>query len=220
MRNKAIRSRAYMSLWLIVLFSVLIAYTNIYDGKFLLNFWCYYCFAIYGMTALTKVMGPEGNYIDLLMTQRENILQLLRAKYYFHLAILFVPLIIMTPAVISGKFTMLMMIAYFFLTSGLGYFIMFQLAVYNKQTLPLDSKVAGKNGVESGLQLVIELLGMFLPLLLVGGMLLLFEETWAYVVVSLFGLLLTVLHPIWLRNIYNRMMQRKYANLEGFHASR
>ena len=114
----------------------------------------------------------------------------------------------------------MMMIAYFFLTSGLGYFIMFQLAVYNKQTLPLDSKVAGKNGVESGLQLVIELLGMLLPLLLVGGMLLLFEETWAYVVVSLFGLLLTVLHPIWLRNIYNRMMQRKYANLEGFHASR
>lgn len=220
MRNKAIRARAYMSLGLIVFFSVVIAYTDIYDGKFLLNFWCYYCFAIYGMTALTKVMGPEGNYIDLLMTQRENILQLLRAKYYFHLAILFVPLIIMTPAVISGKFTMLMMIAYFFLTSGLGYFIMFQLAVYNKQTLPLDSKVAGKNGVESGLQLVIELLGMLLPLLLVGGMLLLFEETWAYIVVSLFGLLLTVLHPIWLRNIYNRMMQRKYANLEGFHASR
>ena len=171
MRNKAIRARVFSSLFLIVMLSALITYTDMYDGKYLLNFWCYYCFAIYGMTTLTKVMCPEGNYIDLLMTQRENILLLLRAKYYFHVAILLVPLIIMLPAVIAGKFTLLMMLAYLLLTSGLSYFIMFQLAVYNKQTLPLDAKLTGKNNVESGLQLIIELVGMFLPLLLVGVLL-------------------------------------------------
>jgi hypothetical protein len=220
MRNKAIRTRVIMSLGLIVMFSLLISYTNVYDGKMILNFWCYYCFAIYGMTALTKVMGPEGNYIDLLMTQRENILALLKAKYYFHVAILLVPLVIMLPAVIAGKFTILMMLAYMFLTGGLGYLIMFQLAVYNKQTLPLDAKLTGKNNVESGFQLVIELVGMFLPLLLVGGMLAVTEEETAYTIIALFGLALTIAHPWWLRNIYNRMMKRKYANLEGFHATR
>ena len=220
MRNKAIRTRVIMSLGLIVMFSLLLSYTNVYDGKMILNFWCYYCFAIYGMTALTKVMGPEGNYIDLLMTQRENILALLKAKYYFHVAILLVPLVIMLPAVIAGKFTILMMLAYMFLTGGLGYLIMFQLAVYNKQTLPLDAKLTGKNNVESGFQLVIELVGMFLPLLLVGGMLAVTEEETAYTIIALFGLALTIAHPWWLRNIYNRMMKRKYANLEGFHATR
>ncbi len=220
MRNKAIRSRVMMSLGLIVMLTVLISYTDVYDGAFILNFWCYYCFAIYGMTTLTKVMCPEGNYIDLLMTQRENILLLLRAKYYFHVAILLVPLIIMLPAVIAGKFTLLMMLAYLLLTSGLSYFIMFQLAVYNKQTLPLDAKLTGKNNVESGLQLIIELVGMFLPLLLVGVLLAVCSEEVTYIIMALLGLVLTIAHPLWLRNIYLRMMQRKYQNLEGFHASR
>lgn len=220
MRNKAIRARVFSSLFLIVMLSALITYTDMYDGKYLLNFWCYYCFAIYGMTTLTKVMCPEGNYIDLLMTQRENILLLLRAKYYFHVAILLVPLIIMLPAVIAGKFTLLMMLAYLLLTSGLSYFIMFQLAVYNKQTLPLDAKLTGKNNVESGLQLIIELVGMFLPLLLVGVLLAVCSEEVTYIIMALLGLILTIAHPLWLRNIYLRMMQRKYQNLEGFHASR
>ena len=74
--------------------------------------------------------------------------------------------------------------------------------------------------MESGLQLIIELVGMFLPLLLVAVLLGIAGEDTAYVVMSLLGLLFTLAHPIWLRNIYNRMMKRKYVNMEGFHASR
>ena len=220
MRNKAIRSRVLMSLGLIVMLTVIISYTNVYDGVWMLNFWCYYCFAIYGMTTLVKVMGPEGNYIDLLMTQHENILLLLRAKYYFHVVILLFPLLIMLPAVIAGKFTIMMLLAYLLLTSGLSFFILFQLAVYNKQTLPLNEKITGKNNMESGFQLLIELVGMFLPMLLVGLLLGLTDEETAYTVMAIIGLLFTLTHPLWLRNIYNRMMRRKYVNLEGFHASR
>ena len=220
MRNKAIRTRVLMSLGLIVMFTVLISYTDIYDNPWMLNFWCYYCFAIYSMTTLVKIMGPEGNYIDLLMTQHENILLLLRAKYYFHVAILFIPLILMMPAVIAGKFTILMMLAFLLLTSGLGFFIMFQLAVYNKQTLPLNEKITGKNNMESGFQLLIEMVGMFLPLIMVALLLGSTDEVTAYTVMAVIGLLFTLAHPIWLRNIYNRMMRRKYVNMEGFHASR
>jgi hypothetical protein len=172
------------------------------------------------MTTLVKIMGPEGNYIDLLMTQHENILLLLRAKYYFHVVILLIPLLIMLPAVIAGKFTMMMMVGYLLLTSGLGYLILFQLAVYNKQTLPLDAKITGKNNMESGLQLAIELTGMFAPLLIVALLVMLAGEDTAYVVMAIIGLLLTLAHPLWLRNIYKRMMRRKYTNMEGFHASR
>jgi len=219
-RNKAIRARVISSLVLIIVFSALIAYTNLYDGRMMLNFFCYYCFSLYGMTALVKIMGPEGNYIDLLMVHRENILTLLRAKYYFHCAVLVVPLLVMLPAVIEGKFSILMMLSYMLLSSGLLYFILFQLAVSNKQTLPLDQKLTGKAQVENGHQLIFELVGMTLPLILVMLLLLVFEEETCYVILLAIGIALTALHPLWLRHVYVRMMKRKYKNLEGFHSSR
>ena len=220
MRNKAIRSRVLMSVTLIVVFTLLVSYTSLYDGRAMLNFWCFYCFGIYGITAMVKVMGPEGNYIDLLLVHHESILSLLKAKYYFHTAMLLVPFVLMIPAVIAGKFSLLMMFAYMFICSGLLYFMLFQLAVYNKQTLPLNSKITGKNSVENGMQLVIEMLAMFLPLVVVAALVLLFDETTAYWSLIGIGLLFTLTHPLWLRNVYTRMMRRKYENLEGFHASR
>lgn len=220
LRNKAIRTRMLMSLGLIIVFSLLITYTNLYDTTIMLNFWCYYCFAIYGMTTLIKIMGPEGNYIDLLMVHHENILKLLKAKYFFHMAVLVVPFIIMLPAVFEGKFSLLMMLAYMLLSSGPLYCTLFQLAVYNKQTLPLEQKITGKNNFENGLQLIIELLAMFVPMVTAGVLLLIFDEDMAYGIMALFGVCVTLAYPLWLRNIYHRMMVRKYQNLEGFHASR
>ena len=60
MRNKTMRARCIMSLSLIIVLSLLIAYTSIYDSELMLNFWCLYCFAIYGITALIKIMGQEA----------------------------------------------------------------------------------------------------------------------------------------------------------------
>jgi len=220
LRNKAVRSRVVMSMVYMVVLSAVITYTDIYDGRLMLNFWCYYSFALYGATTLVKVMCPEGNYIDFLMVHRQHILTLLRAKYYFHVAVLIIPLLIMLPAVFEGKFSLLMMVAYFFLSSGLLYFLLFQLAVYNKQTLPLNQQITGKGNIENGLQMVIELVAFVLPGAMVSVLLLLFSETWAYLILALIGLLFTLSHPLWLQNVYSRMMKRKYENLEGFHASR
>ena len=111
MRNKAIRSRVITSIAIISVLSLIISFTEIYDSKIMLNFWCFYCFGLYGLMTLVKVMCPEGNYIDLLMTHKENILMLLRAKYYIHVAILFIPLLLMLPAIIAGKFSLLMILA-------------------------------------------------------------------------------------------------------------
>lgn len=219
-RNRAVRSRVITSLSLIIVLSCIIAYTDIYDGVMMLNFWCYYCFSLYGMMVLVKVMGIEGNYIDLLMVHRENILILLKAKYYFHCAILVIPFLILLPAVFNGKFSLLMMLAYMSVSSGMLYFLLFQLAVYNKQTFPLEQKITGKNKIENGLQLVIEMVGIFLPVAFVSVLLLLLPQDKAYIVVIVVGMLFTLTHPLWLMHIYRRLMHRKYENLEGFHASR
>ena len=220
LRNKTMRSRCIMSLSLIIVFSLLVAYTPMYDNELMQNFWCVYCFAIYGVTALIKIMGQEGNYIDLLMTHKENIIALLKAKFWFYSLILVIPFLIMLPAVFTGKFTLLMLFAYMLMTAGFLHFIIFQLAVYNKQTLPLQQKMTAKGNFENGMQIVIEMVALFGPVLITGLGYLLVGLTYTYIFMCVLGLAFIVSHPLWIRNIYNRMMERRYVNLEGFHSTR
>ena len=220
LRNKVMRQRTIMSLSLVIIFSLLIAYTDVYDNPMMTNFWCLYCFAIYSVTSLIKIMGQEGNYIDLLMTRRESILSLLKAKFWFYVAVLVVPFVIMLPAVFTGKFTLLMLFAYMLLTGGFIHFVIFQLAVYNKQTLPLQQKVTGKGNFENGMQIVIELVALLGPGFIVGVGYLLVGMTYTYLFMCALGLAFILTYPLWLRNVYNRMMQRRYDNLEGFHSTR
>ena len=220
MRNKAMRSRCILSLSMIVVFSSLTAYTDIYNSTFMTNFWCIYCFALFSVTSLTKFMGQEGNYIDLLMLHEENIIALLKAKFWFYTFALLIPFLIMLPAVFKGKFTWLMIFAYMSLAAGLVHFILFQLAVYNKQTIPLQLKITSGSNIENGWQLVIEMLALCAPGIIVSTGFVLAGETPTYIFMILLGLALVFLHPLWIRNIYQRMMKRRYENLEGFHTTR
>jgi hypothetical protein len=220
MRNKAIRTRFIQGVVIITMLSLMIAYTDAYTGGFARNMWCLYCFVFFGAVNLVKVMGPEGNYIDLLMVHEENILTLLRAKYYFYCAIVLLPFLLLLPPIISGKFSILMILAYLLITTGPEYCLLFQLAIWNKQTLPLNEKITGKNQFENKLQLIIELIVFFVPVVLVLILQALFSDTVAYIVMIVIGLAFTLAEPYWMRNIYQRMMRHRYENLEGFHSTR
>ena len=220
LRNKTMKQRCIVGLVIVTFFAMLIAYTDIYDNPMMNNFWLLYCFAFFSMTSLIKIMGQEGNYIDLLMTQRENILALLKAKYLFYCAVLVVPFIILLPAVYTGKYTLLMLFAYMFLVGGCVHFVIFQLAVYNKQTLPLQLKVTGKGNYENGVQVVIEIAIMLVPGIILGLGYLTVGLTGTYIFMCVVGLAFFLTYPLWLRNIYHRMMKRRYENIEGFHSTR
>ena len=220
MRNKVMRSRCIMSLVAIICFSMLVAYTSMYDNVYMQNFWCLYCFAIFSVTSLVKIMGQEGNYIDMLMMHRENIIALLEAKFWFYTAALLIPFLIMLPAVFNGKFTLLMLVAYMFLTAGLLHLVIFQLAVYNKQTLPLQQKITAKGNFENGMQIVIEMVALFGPGAIAAVGFVLVGETYTFIFMAILGLGLMITHPLWIRNIYHRMMRRRYENLEGFRTTR
>ena len=220
MRNRTMKSRCILSLVMVSFFSAIIAYTSIYDNPMMINFWLLYCFALYSMTSLIKIMGQEGNYIDLLMTHRENILALLKAKFWFYCCILIVPFVILLPAVFTGKFTILMLFAYMFLVGGCMHFIIFQLAIYNKQTLPLQLKVTGKGNYENGIQIGIEMAILLVPGVILGLGYLTVGLTATYIFMCVLGLGFILTSNLWLRNIYNRMMKRRYENIEGFHATR
>lgn len=220
LRNKTVKQRFIQGIVIITMLSLMLSFTDIYDGRFSTNIWCLYCFVFFGAVNLVKIMGPEGNYIDLLMVHKENILTLLKAKYYFYCAVLILPALLLIPTVVSGRYSILMVLAYVFITSGPEYCILFQLAVYNKQSLPLNEKITGKGNFENSLQLVIELIVFFVPVALALAFTALFGDTLGYSLLIAIGLVFTLTHNIWLKHIYRRMMARRYQNLEGFHATR
>ena len=220
MRNKAIRSRFIQGLCFITFFSLAIAFGDIYKGNFARNFLCLYAFIFFGATNLVKVMCPEGNYIDLLMVHEENILTLLRAKYYYYCGILLLPVILQLPPVIMGQFSILMILAYLLTATGPVYCMLFQLAVYNKDTLPLNEKITGKNQMENKWQAILSMVAMFAPVVLVLIFQSIFNDTTAFLILIVIGLVFTLTNPYWMRNIYQRMMLRRYENLEGFHTTR
>ena len=220
MRNKAIRTRFIQGLCLIMFFSLMIAFGSVYNSTFERNFWCLYAFIFFGTVNLIKVMCPEGNFIDMLMVHEENILTLLRAKYYFYCAILILPFLFCLIPIIAGKYSVLMVLAYLLTATGPVYCMLFQMAVYNKTTLPLNDKITGKNQMENKWQAIVSMIGFFAPVALVMLLQAIFSDEIAYLVLIVIGLAFTIAEPYWMRNIYRRMMQRRYENLEGFHTTR
>ena len=221
LRNKNPRKIFIFATSIILLMSLVISFSHVYDGQFMTNFWSIYNFAIYGVMMLTRVMCNEGNYIDCLMVRRENILKLLRAKYIFCCWTLLLPFILMLPTVFSGKWSLLMLISYGIFTAGFQYFILFQMAVYNKQTIPLNTKFISKSGVENNYyQLAVQMIALFAPLMLISLLQALLPDNMAYCFMMLIGFGFIVTNKLWMRNIYNRMMARKYILMEGFRSSR
>ena len=218
LRNKNIKKGFIFSTLLVLSFSLLISFTEAYNN--MVVFWCIYNFAIYGMMILTKVMCHEGNYIECLMVRHENIMSLLRAKYYFYAALLLVPFLLMLPMVIMGKCSLLMIVSLMVFTAGFLYFLFFQMAVYNKQTIPLNSKFIGKGNMETNyLQIVVEIFVFVIPLVLISVLKLFIGEISTYITLIAIGGVFIVTHKLWIRNIYRRMMARKYENLEGFRST-
>jgi hypothetical protein len=220
MRNKNHRKGFVSSILLTCLYSLTISFTSAYDDGYMIDFWCIYCFAIFGMMII-RIMGYEGNYIDMLMAYREQIYNLLLAKYYFYCAMLLLPLILLLPTVIMGKCSILMLVAYMIFTSGFVYFLFFQMAIYNKQTLPLNKKYIGKGNVQStSLQLVFTALAFVAPMMLIKIITLIFPNYIAHLFILFIGLAFVCFHKRWMHNIYERMMKKKYENMESFRATR
>ena len=61
---------------------------------------------------------------------------------------------------------------------------------------------------------------LFLPMLVMYALVQFFNDEVAAMSMIVIGLPGTVLHPFWLRNIYKRFMERRYANMDGFRNSR
>ena len=221
MRNKNIRKAFIASTILVIIFSLLLSFTDIYASEFMNDFWCIYCFSIYGSMMLSKVMCYEGNYIECLMVNKENIYLLLRSKYYFATIMLIFPFILMLPTIFTDVCSPLQLLSYAVFTAGVSYAVFFQMAVINRQTMPLNTKFIGKGSMENNwVQIVVQLFAFFFPIFFIRIIQVFFEKTTGYFVMLAIGIIFIATHQLWLKNIYRRMMLRRYENLEGFRASR
>lgn len=218
LRNKQPRMQFFVLLGLMALLSGLLYFTDIYDNSFMISFICMYDYIVLGMSSLVTIMCYEGNYMDLLMSRREGLLHLLTTKYYLNSALLLVPLILTTPLMIIGKISVWMDFGYLLFTVGVLYPVTFQMAIYNKETLPLNAKLTGKQG--NSKQNILSMVLMFGPLLIERVSVTLLGDVYGYLVLIVLGLTGIITHRRWLRWTYQRLMARRYENMEGFRASR
>lgn len=221
LRNKNLRKSLIAATRTVVLFSLIICLTDVYDSEWGGNFWCLYNYVVFSSMLSARIMAPEGNYLDFLMVHRENILDLLRVKFMCYSAMLLLPFVLMLPTVFMGKWSLLMLVSYLVFTIGFQYFLLFQLAVYNKETIPLNTKFTGRNGAAVNyLQIIVQLVAFGAPIGFVSLMTAFFDGIWAHLVMLLIGLVFIFTSNLWLRNIYSRMMRRKYILMEGFRSTR
>lgn len=219
LRNKVCRKSLYSVTAIVLIFSLTISFSDIYDGG-MRDFFVLYNYIIFGILFLSPLMSYEGNYIDGLMSRKESIYSLLRAKYLLYSIALIIPFVLMIPGMVTGRVSVLRCIAWIVFVPGAVYFCLFQLAVYNNKTLDLNAKMTGRQNVGTGLQNLISGAAFGVPLLLffvlnatVGK-----EVTpWILLVI---GILFIATSRWWLRNVYHRFMKRRYKNMEGFHDSR
>lgn len=220
-RNKNPRKQFIFATALVMGITAASCFSDVYDAPMMATFWCVYNLVVYGDMMLVRVMAYEGNYIDCLMVRRENLLTLFKAKYAVYCAMLVVPFTLSLPLVIIGKWSLLMLVAFTFFTSGCQYFLLFQMAVYNKVTVPLNTKFISKSGIENNYaQLLAEAASFAAPIAAVSLLQTFFSDTAAYIVMLCLGVAFTATHKLWLRNVYKRFMARRYTNMEALRASR
>lgn len=219
-RNKLVKKSFISGLICVLMFSCLFAFTDVYDNSvFMECFICMYCFACLGTITLTNIMCAEGNYIDFLMSRKESVLFLLKAKYYFNCLLLILPFVFAIMPVLKGKLLLVEILGCLFFVSGCVFPFLFQQAVYNKQTLPLNAQIIAK-GRNTKSQAIVSMVALFVPMIIMSLLLNFFSRQTASLIMISIGLVGTLASGIWIKNIYRRFLKRRYVNMEGFRDTR
>lgn len=219
-RNKICRSSLISVCIIVIMFSLLLSFSDVYDGEGMKNFILIYNFIIFGLLFLSTIMGYEGNYLDGLMSRKESIFSLLRAKYLVYGLGELIPFVLMIPAIVMGKLSLLACVAWPIFTVGLVYFFLFQMAVYNVSTIDLNTKVGSRKNLGTGMQNLISFGAIGVPLMLQFALTAVLEESTVHLILIVIGVGFIATSKMWIHNVYLRFMKRRYQNMEGFRASR
>ncbi len=177
-----------------------------------------YCFSTYGIVFLTTLMCYDGNYFECLVMLPNSLYQLLLAKYYFYSVLLLIPVLCSVPAVIVGSVSAWTVLAFLLYTAGLTYRILFQMAIYNKVSFPMN---ASHSAIRSNtkipyMQYIVPfiVLGLPVPVILLGKNYHL--ENLSNLLLALIGLPFILTHQHWIKQINRRMRAQQHEQIAGF----
>ena len=221
MRNPAVKRNVAQSTALTALLSIALAASpNEGVGAFGNMMWCLYCFLLLPISTISRIMEVEGNYIGLLLTRKDCLGELLKAKYRCLCLTIALPAAMLLPAVATGKLTWGELLAGLLTASGTAAFMLFQLAAHNRQAMPLDDRGGRKTAANATRKLATVAAVIALPCATLGLVGATAGHGAAIATLAATGAALTTTHRLWLSNIHKRMLRTKYEMAEGFNASR
>ncbi|KAA6330426.1 hypothetical protein EZS27_020867 [termite gut metagenome] len=219
-RNKRCKTALRTISLVVVFFSLCLSFSGIYDDNaFANNFIPIFSFIAFGSVILSQIMCFEGNYLDGLMTRKESIYNLLKAKYYLSGIVALIPFVLMIPAMVTGKLPVFSAISLMFFSIGVVYFLLFQLAVYNNKTVSLNEGISKQN-TGTTYQNFIVMGIIFLPIVFCRLLNIFLGENAARWILLILGLTFVLTAHLWIKNVYIRFMKRRYTNMEGFRNTR
>lgn len=219
LRNKMCRKSLISISCLVMMLSLAVSFTDIY-GRTGGNFFVLYNYVIFGLTFLSTLMSYEGNYIDGLMSRRESIYSLLRAKYALYAAGLLLPFALMIPGVVKGNIGLLQSVSWMLFTAGPVYCTLFLVCPFNNRTVGLDTKLTNRQNMGTGLQQIVSFAALGLPFGIYYLCCAFWDETVTQWILAATGLCFILTSRLWLRQTYRLFMKRRYKNMEGFRDSR
>ena len=148
-----------------------------------------------------------------MTNKNETPFLILRSKYYFSvLASFLITLIIM---LILHNLSFLFFVSSFFYVIGPVFFIQFQNSVYNKVRIDLFANPFNMSRSNSLMPNTVIIASIFLLIAVPLIAQFTSENTTCYFMLIL-GIIVFLLHPIWLKNIYIRFMKRRYIIMASF----
>ncbi len=213
-RNKRLRGFFLLSVLLITMFFSIMPEN---DEGF------YYSFVVYvlisGMFAymfIQFVFSWESSYFDLISATKFDIIKYLKAKYmiYCILSIIVFTLFLVTTR--PTKTEIHMFFSALLYNSGLGYFILIFFATYNKYRIDLNRNVFFNYQGINSVQVLGIILILLIPCLILFLLLLQVNLTYSLLIINFLCIVALInQNKIW-KIIHNKLMQRKYINLEGY----
>ena len=132
---------------------------------------------------------------------------------------LLIPFLFALFPVMKGKFEFIEILGSMFFVSGCVFPFLFQQAVYNNNTMPLNAQITVKT-TNSKTQFIVSMVALFVPMIIMTTLLHFLGKETASVIMLIIGLLGTIFSDLWIKNIYKRFMKRRYVNMEGFRNTR
>lgn len=156
----------------------------------------------------------ESMLFDKLMTVPENAPYLILKTKYLICLFIFLIFTILSIIITIKKVSVLFWISNFFFEGGIMLFFIFQNAVYNKHRMDMLGSLRKLSNFNFhsfvSAACFVSIIGIVFLLNTVTN------ESMALYFMLILGVLFIFTSPLWLRNIYNRFLARKYQNMNGF----